>query len=239
MQYMGGKGRVARHVEAVVLRHRGGRSKYLEPFLGGAYTFARIAPHFTEATGADIVPDLILYWQAVQDGWLPPEWISREEYETLRTAPPSPLRAFAGFGCSFGGKWFGGYGAQKVDQKHPTGHVSHGSRKITAQKAKGMRGARIVQCDYRHWAPGPDAVVYCDPPYAGTTGYDGTDGWDPEEFWATAERWARGGAVVLVSEYRAPEGWRSVWSAPARASLRKDSNLMTATESVFMLEARR
>lgn len=233
---MGGKGRMARHIEEVILQHRGGRPHYLEPFLGGAYVFARVAPRFVKAVGSDIMPDLVMYWQAVQEGWLPPEWISREEYEALRTAPPSPLRAFAGFGCSFGGKWFGGYGVQKVDRKHPTGHVSHGSRKTTAQKAEGLKGARIVQCDYRRWAPGPDVVVYCDPPYAGTTAYDGTDGWDPEEFWATAERWARGGAAVLVSEYRAPESWTPVWSAPARASLRKDSNLMTATESVFMLQ---
>lgn len=235
---MGGKGRIAAKVAEVILAHRGGRPHYLEPFLGGAYVLALVAPHFERVLGSDVMPDLILYWKAVQAGWLPPERITREEYDALKAAEPSPLRAFAGFGCSFGEKWFGGYGAQRVAPRQPHGHVSVGSRKSTIKKIKAIRTARIELADYRQWAPGPDAVVYCDPPYAATTSYNGAPEWDAEEFWLVAEKWARGGAAVLVSEYAAPDGWESVWSAPVKQSLRKNSNAHAATESVFMLRDR-
>jgi DNA adenine methylase len=238
MRYMGGKGRIAKQVAEVILANRAGRPHYLEPFLGGAYVFAYAAPHFERALGSDVTPDLILFWQAVQRGWLPPERITREEYARLRTAEPSALRAFAGFGCSFGGKWFDGYGAETIDAKHPFGHVSVGSRDSTIRKAPALRGVRIELADYRRWAPGPDAVAYCDPPYAGTTGYDANGTWDAAEFWIVAEKWARGGTAVLVSEYGAPDGWESVWSASTPRSLRKDSNSQTTTEHLFMLRDR-
>lgn len=234
MRYMGGKGRAAKGVIETIMRHRGGRPHYLEPFLGGAFVFPFVAPHFEKAVASDIMPDLILFWQAVQEGWLPPEWIARDEYESLRHAEPSALRAFAGFGCSFGGKWFGGYGVQRVDARHPVDHVSYGSLKSTKRKAPGLRGARIVQCDYRQWRPGPEAVVYCDPPYAGTTAYAGVGAWDAGEFWSLAERWAKRGAAVLVSEYEAPAGWSPVWEAVKRSCLSANSNTGHVTEKVFM-----
>jgi DNA adenine methylase len=230
MQYMGGKGRIAKRVAQVILAHRGGRPHYLEPFLGGAFVFPLVAPHFAKALGSDVNPDLIELWKAARDGWVPPDTLSREQYQDLRHAGPSALRAFAGYGCSFGGKWFGGY-ATNARGDDFCGAAKRG----VSRKAAGMRGARIELADYRRWAPGPDAVVYCDPPYAGTTGYDATDGWDAAEFWIIMEKWARGGAAVLVSEYAAPDGWRSVWDAPVLQSLKKDTNVRTAHEHLFVL----
>lgn len=64
----------------------------------------------------------------------------------------------------------------------------------------------------------PGDVVYCDPPYAETTGYK-TGAFDTPRFWAITQAWAEAGANVFVSEYQAPEGWDVVWSKEQTISL--------------------
>lgn len=239
MQYMGGKARIATSIAQVIVENRNGRNVYLEPFVGGASVFSKVAPLFQEAIAGDVIPDLILFWTAVQQGWRPPEHLTREEYEELRNASPSALRAFAGFGCSFGSRWFQGYGVQRPGAHQPNGHVSVGAARSTAKKAAGLAGARFVVADYRQWNPGPDHVVYCDPPYSGTRPYVGAPEWDAEEFWSVARDWSRRGAVVLVSEYQAPAGWISVWSARKRMTLNGATNVAVRTENVFAYQPER
>jgi DNA adenine methylase len=233
MRYMGGKGRVARQLSEVILTSTTGRDYYLEPFIGGAYMFARMAPHFRFPAGGDAMKDTALYWQAIRDGWEPPEWISREEYKALKTAEPSPLRAFAGFGCSFGGKWFGGYGAQKIDYKHPENHVSYGSMRTSIAKREALRGSLIDHIDYQRWHPGAGCVVYCDPPYSDTTAYAGMPLFDSDLFWKIADQWVNSGASVFVSEYSAPDHWNEIWSQSTPSSLKLDDNTSRVTERLF------
>lgn len=212
MQYLGGKSRIARRLEAEILARKGGRTRYVEPFIGGGAVFAKVAPHFEDAVGMDVVPDLILLWQAIAEGWLPPEELTREEYDALRHAPPSALRGFAGFGCSFGGKWFGGY-AKRDPRINKRGIPYSGTRYAAdalTRQAPNMQG-RFILGDYTTAPVTADTVVYADPPYAGTTGYGAAGAFDTGRFWRTATAWAEEGAVVLVSELEAPEGWSAVW----------------------------
>jgi DNA adenine methylase len=238
MQYMGGKARIARYVAPVIIERIKvtGAQVYWEPFLGGANMFTRIVPHVEVAIGSDIMPDLIMMWQAVQQGWLPPDLITREQYAALRHATPSALRAFAGFGCSFGGKWFGGYGTQK-DRGRGTTEVQDASRRSVARDAPIMQRAHVALLNYREARPRPGWVVYCDPPYAGTTAYAGADAWDADAFWKTAESWARSGCHVLVSEYAAPDGWRCAWEGSTPSSLKRDDNTTRVVERLFELDA--
>ena len=65
--------------------------------------------------------------------------------------------------------------------------------------------------DYRNYVYHDGDVVYCDPPYAGTTGY-GRE-FDNEAFW----QWCRTRDFpVYVSEYRAPEDFISIWCKEKR-----------------------
>ncbi|GGX26679.1 hypothetical protein GCM10010353_47190 [Streptomyces chryseus] len=232
MQYMGGKERQARYVVEQLRKHGAGCTRYLEPFIGGVSIFARMAPDFPgAAAGADVHPDLSLMWAAVIDGWEPPKVVTREEYAALRNAEPSALRGFVGFGLSFGGKWFGGYASNNRGDD-----FCGAARRGVLRKAAGMVGQRVTNADYRTFNPGAGTLVYCDPPYAGTTGYAGGL-FDHDEFWHTVQRWADAGAVVLVSEYAAPQWAESVWAREAVKSLRKDSNTLPATEQIFRIPA--
>jgi DNA adenine methylase len=109
VQYVGGKKTIARWVRDVVAAQRGDSGTYIEPFVGGGSVYAAVAPSFPRAGFGDLHPDLIALWAAVAEGWLPPENISEDDYRTVRAGPVCALRGFVGFGCSFGGKWFGGY----------------------------------------------------------------------------------------------------------------------------------
>ncbi|KOG22017.1 DNA adenine methylase [Streptomyces viridochromogenes] len=219
MRYVGGKSRLARAISEAIQARRQGRSKYVEPFLGGGATFARMAPLFDHASAGDVVPDLVLMWQAAKNGWQPPTDVDDALYEALKTAGPSPVRGFVGFGCSFGGKWFGGRakGGFNADGT-PRNHAAESARAVL-RLAPRMAGADVRQCGYQDWRPDADTVVYCDPPYAGTQSYGAAGAFDSALFWKTAESWVADGALVLVSEYEAPAGWVPALVTEHRQSL--------------------
>src|SRR3990167_10829930 len=108
MRYMGGKSRVCKPIAAYINGVVGDRP-YWEPFVGGGWVLQHVKARLRFAS--DLHGPLIRMWQALQSGWVPPSNVSEEEYRRLKAdeAADPALRAFVGFGCSFGGKWFGGY----------------------------------------------------------------------------------------------------------------------------------
>lgn len=235
MQYHGGKEMIAKDLVKAIQSYGAGCTHYLEPFMGGASIFARMAPLYPgRAIGADYDPDVAALWSAIASGeWEPPTELTREEYFTLKEDPvPSPLRAFAAFGCSFGAVKWSSYASSdpRPGRKSRAGAAHAGILK----KRPGLMGASIAWADYRAFSPGPGTLVYADPPYAGTTGYDATGPWVPAEFWSTMTAWSKAGAVVLVSEYQAPDGWEEVWRREKRVCMAANENTRKATEKLFI-----
>ena len=77
-------------------------------------------------------------------------------------------------------------------------------------------------------------VVYCDPPYAGTTSYKGAPPFDHALFWRTMNEWHARGAHVFVSEYTAPAGWDIMFEREHRVVLQGASEATrSATERLF------
>lgn len=215
MMYLGGKSRLAKRIGAAILENTNQRGQYIEPMIGGGSVFFELAPHFQKSFGGDIQEDLILMYRALADGWVPPDTVTEEEWRELRDSPPSALRAFAGFGCSFGGRFFQGYA------RNAKGHnYAARSRKRLMAYSDTLNSLPTTPFfghgDYDEWLPLPGCVVYLDPPYAGTTGYSvkrsGVPALDHDAFWKTAAEWVTvRGAHVFVSEFAAPEGWTPVW----------------------------
>lgn len=216
MHYVGGKYRCAKAIMEQILRYAGDRTTYIEPFLGGAAIASRVAPYFPIVRLSDIHPDLVLMWRAAINGWIPPSDITLDEYKELRNAEPSALRGFAGFGASFGGKWFGGYGRHSIVGGKPAKEftITPGSARTVIRQADTMRHADITLTDYRDIRFSRNAVIYADPPYAGNVQGFTTGSFDTAEFWKYAEAWVISGAIVLVSERTAPDEWCEVWRKP-------------------------
>lgn len=212
MRYQGGKRRQSSQITPWVVGSRADRTTYIEPFLGAGSVAARLnrvhgGGGFEVKVGNDKNQDLVLLWDAVRRGWQPPVGLTREQYQGLRDAEPSALRAFAGYACSFGAKWFGGYARDNTG----TDYVGQGSRSVI-KRSKELEGLVLLNQDYRDLVHLMDrsVVVYADPPYRGVTPYSSSRGFDSDLFWRTMRRWVGRGALVFVTEFTGDEGWECV-----------------------------
>lgn len=241
MRYQGGKYRLAKHIAPIVNEVRGDRDLW-DPFCGGlscAVAFGGVV------ACSDAHPALIAMYRAVAAGWDPPRTLSRAEWERARELPDSdPRKAFAGFGCSFGGMWFHSYaenrGPRLVAQGNRAGSYVTDDYCAATRKALlrdvpriVQRGGFFFQADFlAEPATRTHMVIYCDPPYEGTTGY--AFGCDRAAFVTRCLEWAALGVDVFVSEYEFPIG-RVVWEAEKTHALRTQRG--TRTERLFHVEA--
>lgn len=240
MMYQGGKTKIARRIAGLIASNRENRTTYVEPFLGSAAIFSLVAPTFDRAIGTDIQTDLAMMWHhAVFRGWQAPYTLTEDEYRQYRDDPePSPMRAFAAYPCSFAGKRFGGYAR---DPKSPTNEFPRRGAQSIERRAAALRSApgaiELYVADYRDpyidYHVSSDTVVYCDPPYADTLQYRGADGFDHAEFWDVMRRWDARGALVLVSEYTAPDDWESILDIERHVSTALDNSGARAVDRVF------
>lgn len=179
---------------------------------------------------------LIAMLQGVQNGYNLPESITPEEYRYIRDHKDEDpaLAGFVGFGCSFGGKWFGGYARNASG----TNYALQSKRSLLKDMAT-LQDAHFVCEDYRRVCIPPGAVIYADPPYNNTTGYSG-ERFDSSEFWRAMRLLADTGHTVFVSEQEAPPGIECIWEKPFTRTLdRNKGNQFTVTEKLFYLPPRR
>ena len=228
MRYLGGKARIAGEVAGYLNAIRNCRP-YWEPFVGAGWILARIQgmPNFaSDANGA-----LIAMWQALQNGWQPPEHVSEDEYQAARELHDTdPSKAFIGFGCSFGGKWFGGYA-----RDNRGGNYAARARRSLLSKLETMPEVQFYRADFlTALPPTPGMLIYCDPPYRSTTGYGAVGDFDHDAFWQRCAALERCGHVVLISEYSAPEGFSVVWRGTSKMGLRNgDGKQEARAECLF------
>lgn len=203
--YQGGKSRQAKRIAALINRVAG--DIYIEPFVGAANVIARVDKRIR--VGADLHEDLVMMWQQVTStSWMPPSMVTPTDYTQWKNREPHPIRGFIGFGCSWGGKWFGGYA-----QGEGRNFADEAARSVV-KTAWDCRDAFWVHADYRELSYPPGAVVYFDPPYENVTSYGHLPQFDHDEFWQFARDLSTR-CKVLVSERFAPSGWERVLSFEA------------------------
>jgi DNA adenine methylase len=182
-------------------------------------------------------PYLIAMLKGVQAGYELPETITEDQYQAIRSNKDADpiLTGFVGFGCSFGGKWFGGYAR---DHKSSTNYAARSKRSLLKDMAT-LGGAEFICGDYRKVPIPPGAVIYADPPYAGTTSYT-VGQFDSTEFWAAMRILAETGHTVYISEQSAPPDFVCVWEHPFTRTLdRNKENQFRVTEKLFTYIPRR
>lgn len=228
MRYVGGKFRIRERIAKVILANTNLRNVYCEPFVGSCSVFQELAPLFDRSEAGDNHPDLVAMWNALLfDGWVPPEKVTEEMYADLRKRSSSAMRGFAGFGCSFGGKWFGGY-ARSGDRNYAI-NMRRGLLKFRAIM-DGVPVSRFECKNYDEWDFEEGSVIYLDPPYANSQGYT-TGRFDSNRFW----KWASGiqGCDVFVSEYVAPLEWECIMEVKKTVHLGGGARHISATEKLF------
>jgi DNA adenine methylase len=230
MQHLGGKFRIVKPLAAVLQLFVDQRGSYVEPFVGGASVIAKIkAP---ERIASDANRALITMWSSACRGWVPPSEVSEATFAQHKANPdPSdPMTAFCGFGCSFGAKWFGGF----ARNSRGSNYAASSARSI-ARKVVTLTGVQWHAGDYRDVPTPAGSVIYCDPPYEGTTGYSGVKGgFDHTAFWQWCREKTRSRHLVFVSEYAAPSDFLCIWSIEAKTDLRTRGGREPRVEKLFM-----
>lgn len=181
-------------------------SEYHEPFCGAMGTVYRMATlrgdlswHLSDSNEA-----LVITWNALLAGWVPPDHVTEEQYVELKRKMDihDPLTGWCGHNLSFGAHWYRTYarGAKTED------YFSQKAKRSTAAKVAAMLAAGVthVDCmDYRDTS-GP-GLFYLDPPYASSGGsYYASCKFDHVAFWDYARSLCRS-AMVIVTEYEAPD----------------------------------
>lgn len=232
MKYMGSKRRIAKDILPIILADRKPDQWYVEPFCGGCNTLEHVTGN---RLGADINQDLINLWKAVSNGWMPPEQqITEEAYHNIKKYPEAfspPLVGYTAFALSYGGKYWGGYSRNASGTRNYS-QESYNNAMIQFPK---LRGIEFRCSSYEDLVIPERSIIYCDPPYWGTTKYKNR--FDSEKFWLWCHAQADKGHTVFVSEYLCPFSHMAgvVYEKQLRSSIRRKDHSTQPTEKLFKL----
>jgi DNA adenine methylase len=160
--------------------------------------------------------------------------ISKEQYTELKrySTDTSFIRSVACFTYSYNGKEWGGY--TLTDRTGTYNYVRQRTNYYNKlrQNDTFMKTTFTLQ-DYKTLNP-LGSLIYCDPPYRGTTGY-GSNAFDHDEFWDTMRKWSlQEGNTVFISEYQAPSDFHCIGSSKKYSTLSRKSERSIRTEKLFV-----
>ena len=187
----------------------------VEPFVGGCNIISKMNG---ERYCYDINEYLIEMYKAVQNGWTPPAIITEEEYDYIKDNKDENkvLTGFVGIGCSYSGKWFGGYARNKTGRNYCLN--AHNS---ILKQLNEIRDINFSCKDYKE-LEFDDCLIYCDPPYKDTTKYPIIGEFNTEEFWNVMRNWSKNNTVI-ISEYEAPNDFQCIKEINTKTDIRNRS----------------
>lgn len=217
MQYFGGKSKIVKHIVPYLESVRKENQLYIEPFVGGCSVISNMSG---ERIGYDFNKYLIELYKAIQEWYVLPDSITKEEYDYIKQNKDEnkALTGFVGFGCSFAAKWFGGYARDKKKKCDFAYTAKQGLNK----KFETMQDVKFIWSDYKQLKPS-GCLIYCDPPYVNTTQAYGTGDFDTEEFWNVIREWSKNNDVY-ISEYVAPDDFECVLEVQTKTDIRNSEN---------------
>lgn len=237
MHYLGSKARHAAEIIAITTANRRPYQVYVEPFVGGGNVINKV-----QQGGGRIANDKNSGMVALLDslgnhGWVPPEKMTKSEWQKIMKLKMEKLDregkalfAFAATGPTFGSMWCGQWAK---DYEGMEGTRYRQARDAALKDAPGLTGIKFFSGSYDALEFPEGSLVYCDPPYVGTTDYSGskvtikvdedpgTNMWKAYKFWRWADRMIdERGCTVFVSEYKGPspgEVYGKVWTPELKA----------------------
>lgn len=239
MTYLGGKARCAEEIARIInAQPHDPRAAFVSPFCGSG-AVESLVKGFNKKRLSNFNRYTVAMLKEAAAGRIYPDEVPESEYERLKSEVRSgmcgdvALAGFVGFGCTFGGAFYAGYA------RDPSGRRKYAAAASRSMKKTGelLRGAEIFRSDYRTARIGYWDVVYCDPPYKGTSGFRCTPPFDSEAFWT----WARITSLsnlVFISETEAPEDFACVWEKEIRAHAFSGDRNKMRTEKLFIYKKR-
>jgi DNA adenine methylase len=223
MRYLGGKNRIRKEISTYLESIRKPGQVYFEPFVGGAWVLQEMEDPRIASDGCD---PLITMYKELQNGWVPPDTITKEDYYCWKDSYDiDPMKAFVGFGCSHSGKYFNGFARSN------TRNYCLNAKNSLLKQLPLIKNVTFIYGTFDTHSP-ENYLIYCDPPYQNTTKYGYFKSFNYDLFWNTVRKWSKHNTVV-ISEYSAPKDFTEVLSIPTKTDMRTDNN--HRTEKLFRL----
>ena len=236
MAYLGGKATGSDHILKILNDPKYDGMPYIEPFIGYAHILRRVV-NKKSYTAYDNNKLLIVLLKYIQKSGNFPN-ISREQYNTYRTKYKNGTltsadlvkASFASFTYSYNGKMFGGYTPKTGDRNYPEERKRY-YRLLRTNK-------QFMSCTVEHMSffklnPSKKSLIYCDPPYAGTTEY--AIPFNSTAFWNKVRSLSKQGHIVIVSEYKAPSDFKTISKKHKLSSVGGKGAIKSTTEKVFAM----
>ena len=232
MKYMGSKNSIAKDILPIILKDRKEGQFVVDAFAGGMNLIDKVTGN---RIANDIHSELIDMFKAlVYENWTPPKFVNEQYYNDVKIAPdafePEEI-AYIGFN-SYGGKFFRGY---RRDNSGNRDYWREHYNNIMKQLPS-LEGVIFVNESYKDLEIPSNSIIYCDPPYEGTTSY--SDKIDYFEFWGWCRSMKKEGHDIFISEYKAPDDFTCVWEKKVNSSLSNGNakNKLKAVEKLFTLK---
>jgi site-specific DNA-adenine methylase len=227
IRYVGSKNKISKEIVPIVQKYINENNIhiYFEPFVGGANMIDKIKCDIR--IGNDINQYLIALLKHTQKcAYDIPNRIMESEYINVKNNKdkfPDWYVGLVGFCSSFGAKFFGGYA--RDSRSDNSGKWSVGAIQNLKKQEPNIKSVKFTSTDYltldetkmKNW------VIYCDPPYQGTTKYDNRK-FEYDVFW----QWVRDVSknnCVFVSEYSAPKDFECIWQKKCKTLLDSNKNM--------------
>lgn len=240
MKYLGSKARIAKHILPIILANRTEGQWYVEPFCGGCNSLDKVDGR---RIGNDRNEYLIAMFKALGNGWVPTETVSKDTYNEVKAnkyqyaAEFVGFVGFVGFVCSYCGKWFGGYAYDYPENRRNKNGVLPNFQKETRggllKQSPLLDSVLFFSGSYDSFPIPSNSIIYCDPPYYGTTKY--RDAFNHSEFWHWCRRMKTEGHTVFVSEYSAPPDFTCVWKGEQTTTISRGDG-KRAVERLYVLQ---
>lgn len=232
MHYFGGKARISKHLCEFLNKQINDGTVFVDMFCGSCNIVSKIKAKTRYAN--DLHKELISMWKCVQSGGELPSNISEEQYRHIKNNDaPLWLKGFVGFGCSYSGKWWGGY-----CRDGGTRNYCSNAKNSTLKKMETLQDVIFSNLNYLDFDTSSfndNTVVYCDIPYKNTTGYC-VEAFSHEVFYSWAKCLSDKGVKIFVSEYsqNVPDGWNVVWEKTSKKDIRNKDGVQETTREVLI-----
>ena len=239
MVYMGAKTKYASSIVPILQKAIDDHevNTYIECFVGGANIIDKI--NCANRFGYDRSDTLIALLSQAAEDWdkvlkdgSRELWDKGKAYVKDGIMPEDMMLAEIGameFFASFSNGGFPRGYAKNTDKRN---YFQEAYRNMEKQ-APNLKGIHFGCQNYWELAPVTGAVIYLDPPYAGTKhyGYANQEKMNYDHFWQWVRELSKNN-YVFISEQSAPEDFEIVWHKDVKRTVGKDNNF-AAVEKLF------